>query len=152
VKDRHRTAALILPAALVLSGCAVANPGPSTTRPLVVTVAQALPSPPASRAGQIDSRSVTGQDLTVSGWAELSDTDAASVTVVTRGPVTVVSAYRTVRPDVTVATGDRRLVWSGISVTLRGTTVPPGPVCITSSDPVFGTHVLIGSDTRGCAS
>ena len=139
-------------AVLVLSGCAEAlPPGTGTNRSLTVTVARSLPAPPAPFGGHIDSQTHAGADLTVTGWAEISDTDAASVTVVTSSAVTIVSAYRVVRPDVTAATNDRRLVWSGISITLRGTSAPtPTTVCLTSSDPVLGSHIVGGSPIVSC--
>ena len=149
------TAAVVAAATvLALSGCAEAlPPGTGTNRSLAVTATTSLPSPVPPVGGYIDSRKAEGPTLTVAGWADLSDTDAATLTVVSRTPVTVVSAYRVVRPDVTVATNDRRLVWSGFSVTVRGsTTSPPAAICLVSDDPVFGRRLVGGSDTRRCAS
>jgi hypothetical protein len=148
------TAAVVATATvLAVSGCAEAIPGSGTTRSLTITVATSLPSPVPPVGGHIDSQKVEGPTLTVAGWADLSDTDAATLTVVSGTPVTVVSAYRVVRPDVTVATNDRRLVWSGFSVTVRGSsTSPPAVICLVSDDPVLGRRLVGGSDTRRCAA
>ena len=148
---RPVAASLVVSAALALTGCAEEIPGAGTNRSLTVAVATVFPAPPAPAGGHIDAETLKGTDLTVVGWAPMSDYDASSLTVVSSTPVSVVSAYRTIRPDVTVALNDRRLVWSGFSVTVRATSGrTPTAVCLTSTDPVFGDSTIVGADIPGC--
>ncbi len=150
-----RPAALALACAvsILISGCAEAIPGSGTKRALTVTVTQSLPRPVPPLGGHIDSRARSNDEITITGWAEISDSASATLMVVATSSATVVSSYRTIRPDVTTATNDRRLVWSGFSVTVRttGTKTPPA-LCITSNDPVFGSRIVIGSDVGSCST
>ena len=121
-------------------------------QPLVVTVETwAVGGPSPESGGRIENVVTEGQRIKLQGWALLSDTDAASLRIVSNVPVTLLYAGRDARSDVTTAKDDRRLIWSGFVVQVQ-TDSPPKSVelCVISEDPLYGSHTVDGSSTALC--
>lgn len=159
----RRVLAVVLPA-LLLAGCSEpvfvpeAGPGapgysakPAPSAP-DVEVVRRVKGGPLPAGGVIDGVIRKKRSFEVTGWA-LLEVDSPRGTlqlVLPKGMEAQVRKVQTVpRPDVASATGDDALLWSGFTVTVRGSLPEDTGVCMISRSKQ-GAYRLGGSDEGRC--
>lgn len=115
-------------------------PGPKTV--LGCTVVRVAPPSNAAPIGNLESVSVTANQVTVGGWAIDTDTDAPVQIKVAVGSLLTTATADLSRPDVAVALGTGP--GHGFRVSAGGAAVGANRVCVVAVNQPAGTDTVLG--------